>query len=394
MEDLRSLFLLADGITYLNHGSFGACPQEVFDCYQGFQRKLESQPAQFLGRQINGLMADSRQALACFLNVREDEVVYFTNPTTAINMVVRNLDLEPGAEILSTNHEYGAMNRTWRYIARKMGAKFINRPIPITVSDPAQVVEEFWQGVTPHTRIIFISHITSPTALVFPIQEICRRASQAGILTIIDGAHAPGQLPLDLGDLGANIYTGALHKWLCAPKGAAFLYVDREHQALFDPLVVSWGYQSEAPSGSQFIDYHEWQGTRDMSAFLSVPAAINFQEKHDWTLRRGHLHQLAANARKRLVQLEGFSALSLDPGTADVGEYRWFAQMVALQLPECDVRVIQQLLFDQYQIEIPVFRWEGLPIMRISIQAYNTPRDVDRLVFAVQDIIQHGYFNH
>jgi len=204
-------------------------------------------------------------------------------------MVARNLKLEHGDEILSTDHEYGAMDRTWRYIARRLGAKYINQPMPLPVTTHREFLERFWEGVTERTKVIFFSHITSPTALTFPVVEICKKAREAGIITIIDGAHLPGQIPLDLGEINADIYTGACHKWLCAPKGAAFLFARKDVQEWLEPLVVSWGFEAEKPTTSQFIDYHEWQGTRDMSAFLSVPAAfvgavpVEFVRNFSWT---------------------------------------------------------------------------------------------------------------
>ena len=212
------------------------------------------------------------------------------------------LRLRPGDEILTTDHEYGAMDRTWRYICDQIGARYVQRPIPLPVTTHADFVEHFWAGVTERTRIIFISHITSPTALTFPVAEICRRARAAGILTIVDGAHAPGQLPLNLVELGADIYTGACHKWLCAPKGAAFLYARPEVQPWLEPLVVSWGWEAEKPGPSRFVDWHEWQGTRDLAAYLTVPAAIRFQAEHAWddVRRRCHRSQsrLAATHRR------------------------------------------------------------------------------------------------
>jgi len=270
--NLRDLFLLNPQIYYLNHGSFGACPRPVFERYQEWQRELETQPVEFLSRRVPTLLQDAREALASYLNCPAEDLVYFPNPTTAINMVARSLDLSPGDEILTTNHEYGAMDRTWRFIAEKTGAKYINHPFPLPVSSPVDFINQFWKGVTPKTKVVFLSQITSQTALTFPVSEICARAREDGILTIIDGAHAPGQIHVDLTALGADIYTGACHKWMCAPKGAAFLYASIEIQSWLEPLVVSWGYQAEQPGESQFIDYHQWQGTRDIAAFLSVPA--------------------------------------------------------------------------------------------------------------------------
>ena len=373
---MKSQFLLDPDFVFLNHGSFGACPRPVFDAYQRWQRELERQPVAFLGRRATDLLADARAALAAYLGVEARDVVYFPNPTTALNMVIRSLDLRPGGEILTTDQEYGAMDRTWRFVCRKTGARTMRQPIPLPVTSHDDFVDAFWAGVTERTRVVFISHITSPTALTFPAGEICRRAREAGLLSIVDGAHAPGQIPLNLAALGADIYTGACHKWLCAPKGSAFLYVRREVQELLEPLVVSWGWESEKPGDSPFIDHHEWQGTRDIAAFLSVPAAIEFQAAHDWEGVRGRCRDLASETRQRLNALTG-----LDPICPDSPE--WFSQMFAARLPDVDLDRLKAQLYDEYRIEVPVFRWNGQPLIRVSFQAYNSQADADALLDAL-----------
>jgi isopenicillin-N epimerase len=380
--EIKSLFLLDPEITFLNHGSFGACPRPVFDAYQSWQGQLERQPVEFLDRRMISLMTTARERLAAYLNCQPDEVVYFPNPTTAFNMVARSLDLSPGDEVLTTDHEYGAMDRTWRFICQKTGARYVRRPVPLPVTKVDDFVNSFWAGVTPMTKVIFLSHITSPTALIFPVEEICRRAREAGLLCIIDGAHAPGQISLDLSTLGADIYLGACHKWMCAPKGASFLYARREVGMWLQPLVVSWGYGAESGfgTGNQFIDYHEWQGTRDLSAFLSVPAAIDFLEKHHWGAVRDRCHHLARAARRRINDLTGF-----DPICADTS--KWFGQMFAARLPELDTSNLKSHLYETFRIEVPVYRWNGPPYIRVSIQGYNTQADVDALIHALTDLL-------
>jgi len=381
MDSLRSQFLLDPEVVFLNHGSFGACPRPVFEVYQAWQAELERQPVEFLGRRIVGLLADARQKLAEYLGSGSDEIVYFSNPTTAINMVARNLDLQSGDEILATNHEYGAMDRTWRFICGQSGASYIQQPIPLTVRSQEEVVEAVWSGVTPRTRVLFISHITSPTALIFPVAELCSRARQSGILTIIDGAHAPGQIDLNLTDLGADIYTGACHKWLCAPKGAAFLYARRDVQSRLLPLVVSWGYESEKPSSSLFIDYHEWQGTRDMAAFLSVPAAIEFQATHDWDMVRRECHALAVETRRRINAITGLEPIC--PESSD-----WFKQMFLIRLPKNTNLVdLKTRLYDDFRVEVPTIYWDAQNFLRISIQGYNTRADTETFIQALQSIL-------
>lgn len=365
-------FSLDPDIHFLNHGSFGACPKPVFETLIDWQRQLESRPVEMLDRRMAHEMKQSRSALADFLGCPADDLVYFTNPTTAINMVARSLKLNPGDEILTSDHEYGAMDRTWNFIAQKTGARYLAQPIPVPVTDHEAFVESFWEGVTPRTRVIFLSHITSQTALIFPISEICRKAREAGILTIIDGAHAPGQIPVDLTAIAADVYTGACHKWLCAPKGTAFLYASKDVQAWLEPLVVSWGYQAENPSDSQFIDHHEWQGTRDISAFLTVPAAIRFQKECEWDEVRATCHEQVIEARTRLHRLTGLPKICPDGP-------EWLGQMAAVPLPELDVKRLGKRLFDEFRVEVPVYRWQGQPYLRVSVQGYTTQQDLDAL---------------
>jgi isopenicillin-N epimerase len=393
-SDMKDLFILDPEIIFLNHGSFGACPKEVFEVYQGWQRELERQPVLLLDRRAVALMAGSRGVLASYLNVDADEVVFFPNPTTAVNMVARNLErwavsggkigeekflLRPGDEVLATDQEYGALNRTWRYICKNTGARYVTVPIPLPLEDPNDFIERFWAAVNERTKLIFISHITSPTALIFPIKEVCRRARIEGILCMVDGAHAPGQIPLDLHSLGADIYTGACHKWLCAPKGSAFLFVRRELQSWLDPLVISWGYESEDPTDSQFIDYHEWQGTRDLAAFLSVPAAIAFQQSKQWQTLHPLCHTLAVSTRRRIEAITGLASICPDLS---------FGQMFSVRLPDSvDLDGLKNKLYDTYHIEVPTIRWNGGKFLRVSFQVYNDQQDADCLVQALQDLV-------
>lgn len=381
MENFKEDFYIDDDVIFLNHGSFGACPRPVFETYQAWQARLEQQPVDFLGRQAADLMAVAREKLSAYLNTEPENIVYFPNPTTAINMVARSLDLQAGDQILTTDHEYGAMDRTWRFICGKSGTEYIKHRISIPVSSHADFVESFWEAVTPHTKVIFISHITSPTSLIFPVTEICRRAKEAGITSIVDGAHAPGQIPVDLNSIGADIYTGACHKWLCAPKGSAFLYADPDLQPMLEPLVVSWGFEAEDPGLSQFIDYHEWQGTRDLAAFLSVPRAIQYQEENQWEEVRLRCHRLAEIAHTKITNLT-----KKEP-TSPIGS-EWFAQMVAMRMPESiNPDDLKKRLYKDFQVEVPVYSWNEMPFLRISFQAYNQPGELVTLLEALQKLI-------
>jgi len=384
MQPIHSQFLLDPSVIFLNHGSFGATPQPVFECYQRWQLELERQPVKFLGRQAPDLLRVSRAALANYLGTAEDNLVYITNATTGVNVVARSLHLEPGDEVLATDHEYGAMDRTWRFLGQKLGFRYINQPIRTPLSSTADFVEQFWEGVTTRTRVIFLSQITSPTAIIFPVKEICARAREAGILTVIDGAHAPGQIPLDLDALGADFYTGNLHKWLCAPKGSAFLFARPAVQPLIEPLVVSWGWESDHPGPSHYVDILEWTGTRDLAAFLAVPAAIRFQADHDWDSVRDRCHGLAAATQQRIVNLTGIPALHPDSPI-------WFAQMGAAVLPPgIDCEGFQKRLYDDYRIETPLISWQGRSLIRFSYQAYNDETDSDALLAALADLLKPG----
>jgi isopenicillin-N epimerase len=371
-------FLLRPDVAFLNHGSFGACPKPVFETYQSWQRELEAEPVDFLGRHLNDLLAEARSKLGAFVGTAADDLVFVPNATHGVNIVARALDLQPGDEVLATDHEYGASDRTWRFICGQRGARYINRPIPLPLPSDDEIVEQLWQGVTEHTKVIFLSHITSPTAVIFPVAEVCRRAREAGIFTVIDGAHAPGQIDLSLEQLGVDFYAGNCHKWLCAPKGAAFLYALSDLQPLLQPLVVSWGWESETPGPSPFIDYFSWVGTDDPSAFLSVGAAIDFQLEHDWPEVREECHKLAAWTRERLSAITGFPPICSEDQ---------FAQMCSIELPPGSIEKLGTRLYDEYFIEVPLVRWGGREFVRISIQAYNNVKDVERLDDALRALL-------
>ena len=325
-------------------------------------------------------MRDARSALGDYLGADADDLVYVTNATVGLNIVARSLELHPGDEVLTTDHEYGALDRTWRFICAKRGAKYIRQPVPVPLTSSADVIEAVWAGVTARTRALFISHITSPTAITFPIAPLIARARQAGIITIVDGAHAPGQIDLNLRELGADFYSGNLHKWLMSPKGSAFLYARKDMQQLVEPLVVSWGWEAEQPGPSRFVDEQEWTGTRDIAAFLSVPAAIQFQCEHDWPHVRQRCHALVREARAQVQQLTGLPPLTPD-------DPAWFTQMSALPLPPCDLNLLKQRLHDEFKIEIPVIHWNQRHFLRISIQGYNTATDVMQLTAALRALL-------
>ena len=378
MTNLRDLFHIRDDLTFLNHGSFGACPKPVFDTYQRWQLELEEQPVQFLGRRFADLMCESRTALAAFVGAGVDDLVYIPNTTTGVNMVARSLALEPGDEVLSTDLEYGAAERTWQWICRKRGAKFVRRNIPLPLDSPEQIVEAIWSGRTDRTRVLFISHITSTTALIMPVAELVSMARDAGIITVIDGAHGPGQVPVDLTTLGADFYTANCHKWIMAPKGSAFLYASPDKQDLLDPLVVSWGDLSK--SESRFVQENEWQGTRDIAAYLSVPAAIRFREDYDWDRVQKSCFDLLVGTREKLAEITGIPPICPADET-------WFRQMAAHPLPPCDGEKLKSQLYDRFGVEVPIVDQNGTTFIRVSVQGYNNQSDVDALLAALSELL-------
>ena len=381
MPTLRNEFLLDPTITFLNHGSFGATPRPVFESYQRWQLTLEREPVEFLGRRANELLRDSRTVLAEYLGTTVDNLAFVTNATTGINTIAHSLKLLPGDEVLSTDHEYGAMDRTWRYLSKKQGFRYINYTLPIPATSKEDFIKSFWQGVTPATRVIYLSHYTSPTAIIIPVEEIVHKARQAGILTVIDGAHAPGQIPLSLDTLGADFYVGNLHKWLCAPKGAGFLYARPEVQASIEPLIVSWGFDESPQTPKNFVNIVEMNGTRDIAAFLAVADAVAFQREHNWPAIQAACHLLAAKARHDIMQLYDLPALYPD-------STEWYAQMGTAPLPaDADVSTLAAQLFQDYRIEVPIVTWQGHHLVRFSLQAYNSEEDIDRLVRALKRCI-------
>ncbi len=377
---MRDLFLLDPEITFLNHGSFGACPRPVFDMYQEWQRRLERHPVKFLIRDLPTHLYRSRAALGAFVHADVDDLVLVTNATEAVNIVARALPFAAGDEVLTTDHEYGACDHTWEMLSGKRGFSYIKQNIPLPLSSPEEIVEQLWAGVTARTKLIFISHISSTTAVRFPVEQICARARAEGILTLVDGAHALGQLPLDMEAIGADFYTSNAHKWLMAPKGVAFLYARRDKQPLIEPLIVSWGYRLGNPfaeTNSQYVNYLEWTGTRDPAAMLTIPAAIDFFQTYEWPKRRQESKELLSYWLQEMEALTGLP--SIYPSSY------FYQQMGVARLPRMDdLAGFKAKLYDSYQIEIPQTEWHDLQFLRISIQAYNTKVDVDKLLEVIR----------
>jgi isopenicillin-N epimerase len=379
---MRDAFLLDPGVIFLNHGSFGACPREVFARYQNWQLEMERNPVEFLGRRSGELLGQARQKLATYLGARTDDLAFVSNATTGVNIVARSLALSPGDEVLGTDHEYGACEAVWNFVCDKAGAHYRRVQIPLPF-DPTQFLTRMLDAITPRTKVIFVSHITSTTALIFPLAELCRVARERGIITLIDGAHAPANIDLQLDQLGADFYTGNCHKWMCAPKGSAFLHVREEHQSTLNAQVISWGYVADSGGHTGFDAYTgstplerrlQWQGTRDLAAYLTVPTAIDFQARHDWPRRRLQCRALALETMQRVLQYNGLQASA--PASAQT-------QMVTIPLRTSDADGLRKTLFEKYRIEVPVTRHGNQVFVRLSVQVYNTKGDLDALVNAL-----------
>ena len=344
----------------------------MFEEYRRWQLELERQPVAFF-RRYPGLYDAARARLAEFVGAEPSNVVFVPNATSGMNMAVRSLGLEPGDEILTTDHEYGAVDLLWGHVCTRTGASVVRR----AVQAGPELVDELWAGVTERTRVVSISHVTSPTALVLPVAEICARARAAGILTFVDGAHAPGQLDLELEALGADVYAANCHKWLCAPKGAGFVYVRPEHHEWLEPLVLGWGLRED-----DFTARHRWRGTADPAAWLAVPAAIDFLAQHEWAVVRRRCHALAEQARLAIAARLGCEPLAPDDG--------WLGQMVAAPLPPCEPDELQRRLYDEHRIEVPLFPWNRKVLVRPSFRGYNDENQLERLVAALEALLPVG----
>jgi isopenicillin-N epimerase len=376
---LSSQFLLKKDITFLNFGSFGACVKPVFEKYQAFQLELEQEPVEFITNTSFEYLKQSRQALGAYLNCHEDDVVYMPNPSHCVNLIAKSFLLKAGDEILTTDLEYGACDKTWKYYCQKTGAKYIQQHISLPIQSKEDFLLEFAKGITAKTKLIFISHITSSTGLRLPLEEICAMAKEKGILTFVDGAHAPAHTPVNLATLQADIYTGACHKWMMTPKGSSFLYVKKELQNLFDPLVVSWGYDAAVPSHSQFLDYNQLQGTRDVSAFLCIPAAIQFMQANNWWQVSATCQQLVQANAAALCKLVGTTAIA--PITND-----FILQLYSAEIKTNQPLELKKHLYDKYALQIPVMQHGNKVYLRYSIQAFNSQADLDKLFDAVKEI--------
>tara|TARA_Y100000590_G_scaffold128492_1_gene146909 strand:+ start:1323 stop:2465 length:1143 start_codon:yes stop_codon:yes gene_type:complete len=372
---LKSLFMLDPKITYLNHGSFGACPRPIFEELINWQKQLEYEPVKHLAYDIYDHLEESRDALSKYVNCNKDDIIFTPNPSTALNTVIKSLDLKKDDEILTTNHEYGALDKTWNFICKKTGAKYIKTKISLPLLSNKKFIKKIESNISKKTKIIFISHVTSSTALIFPVKQISELAKKHNIFCIIDGAHAPAYLDLDIDKIDCDVYVGACHKWMCSPKGVSFLYVKKEYQNIIDPLVVSWGYESEFPGKSKFLDYHQWQGTRDMSAYLTIPTTIDFLKKYNWNKITSECREINLWARDEINQMLNKKALC---------KTKFLGQMSSIYIKKEATIDYHIYFYKKYKIQIPFILWNNISFIRISIQAYNTKEDIYKLLDALK----------
>lgn len=372
----RSQYTLDPDVIYLNHGSFGAVPVPVQEAFRTRQREMETNPVKFMSQTAPEAVAQARRALARFVGTQPQNLGFVTNVTHGVNVFARAVSLSAGDEVLATNQEYGATQKAFLYQCRQAGAHYRIQEVPFPVQDPADWLDAFWRGVTPQTKVIFFSHITSSTALTLPLADICTRARAEGIITVVDGAHAPGHIDLTLDAWDIDFYTGNCHKWLSSPRGCGFIYADPRHHDLIEPLVVSHGWEPDRYSQDPLHDYYTWQGTDDPCAALSVPAAIQYLEELPWTEVRPRLHAMATDFRQELARVTGFEPFCPDA-------CGWWELMFTARLPDGAADRLGHCLWDRYNIIVPVFRTPRFDVMRVSVKEYNSPADFEAVMEAL-----------
>lgn len=381
---LAAAWTLDPTIDFLNHGSFGACPRDVLARQDALRARLERQPVQFFVRDLEDLMAGARADLARFVGADPDDLAAVPNATTGVSTVLRALDLAPGDELLTTDHAYGACKNALDAVAVRAGARVVVARVPFPLASEDDVVEPVLAAVTPRTRLALLDHVTSPTGLVFPVRRLVAALAARGVDALVDAAHAPGMVDVDLDATGAAYTTGNCHKWLCAPKGAAFLHVRRDRQAGLRPLVVSHGATRPLGTSSRFRLEFDWTGTSDPTAFLCVPAAIEHVGglvAGGWPALRAANRALALEARTALC-----AALDVPPPAPEA----MLGALAAVPLPDAPTgsrpsrfgtEPLQDALLERWRIEVPVFAWPARPrrLVRVSAQRYNHPGQYERL---------------
>lgn len=374
--ELRPLWQLRPDITFLNHGSFGAVPSAVAAIADDWRRRIEAEPIEMLGRRWRSLIDAAIAPVAAFLGADAASLGFVTNATEGVNCVLRSQRLSAGDEIVTTNHVYHAVRQAMKYTAKQSGASYREISVPLPVISPGQIAETVIAGLSPRTKLLVVDHVTSPTALVFPIESIAAACRERGVALLVDGAHAPGMLPLNLealGRAGVSYYTGNLHKWCCAPKGTAILWARSDLRDEVHPAVVSHWY------GDGFGAEFHWQGTRDHSGWLTAGAAIEFLGRFGWDNVRRHNHAMATWAHQLFVAKLGTEPISPIDGSL-------LGCMATMRLPAAWQRLTdeqfaarQQRLYTEHRVETPLVTWEKQRFVRVSAQIYNVPADYERL---------------
>lgn len=390
IEPIASEWSFPPGTTYLNHGSFGPAPRSVQAAREDFQRRLNAQPMDFFLRQLPPLLIAARAKLAAFIGAAPEDLVFVDNATVGMNVVAASVALRPGDEVLLNDHEYGAVHRLWESKCQAAGARLVVATLPCPLRSADELVDSLFAAVTDRTRLLVFSHITSPTAVIFPAAEICRRARQRGLTVCIDGPHAVAMLPLDMNSLDSDFYTASCHKWLSAPFGCGFLYVHPRRQAEVRPAIISWGRTLEGDEPGWRDEFH-WLGTRDTAAWLAVPAAIDFLERFGLAEFRRRTHALARHARQRLEALVVRRHGELEPIVPDDGtaaphetQEQWYGSMAAVPLPPGEAEPLQLALWKKHGIEVPIVSWSGRRLIRVSCHLYNSEAHIDRLLHALE----------
>lgn len=374
---MKHHWALDPAITFLNHGSFGATPRVVLDKQTALRAQMEAEPVRFFVRELEPLLDDARETLAKFLNADAAGLAFVPNATAGVNAILRSLDLDKFDELLVTTQEYNATRNVLDYVAGLAGAKVVVADVPFPIASPEVVIERVMEKVTDRTRLLLIDHVTSQTALILPIERLVKMLAARGIDTLVDGAHAPGSIPLDLTEIGAAYYTGNLHKWVCAPKGAAFLHVRENRRRSIRPVSISHGANATRTDRSRYFLEFDWTGTFDPTPWLSVPAALAFMDAHGgWAEVMRRNHALALVARDRLCDTLGIPSPSPDD---------MLSAMAAVPLPDGNQDALQDWLLFAHNIEVPIIPWPHLPkgLLRVSAQLYNEPRDYEMLCAAL-----------
>ncbi len=382
--DWAKLWRLDPEVTFLNHGSFGACPRAVLEVQQRLRDRMEAEPVRFLNRELEGLLDAARAELGAFVGADPDDLAFVPNATTGVNTVLRSLAFAPGDELLTSDHAYNACRNALEAAAARSGARVVLAPVPFPIDSPDRVAEAVLSRVTSRTRLALLDHVTSPTGLIWPIEGLVSELAARGVDTLVDGAHAPGMLALDLSAIGAAYYAGTCHKWICAPKGAGFLHVRRDRQHRVRPLSISHGANSPRTDRSRFRLEFDWTGTADPTAYLCVGEAIRYMGSllpGGWRELRARNRATALAARAGLCR-----ALGVPPPCPD----EMIGSLAAVPVPdgvgppraaEREPDRLRMLLFDRFRLEVVVFTWlvSSVRILRVSAQLYNSAADYERL---------------